>query len=94
MARRANVPSPRHLLTPPSLPPYRRPKANKVPVKTKADEDEHPRSSVASDDAKAGFYQPWNPEPIYPSGPYLWNANDKPPRMYSVAKLALLTTKN
>jgi len=96
MARRANnAPSPHHLLTPPPLPPYRRPEANKVPVKTKTDKHERPRSSVASDDAKAGFYQPWNPEPIYPNAPYLWNANDKPPRTYhSIARLELSAIKN
>jgi len=37
-------------------------------------------ATVASNDAKAGLYQSWSPEPIYPSGPYLWNPNDKPPR--------------
>jgi len=84
MSRRTDhLPSPRHLLTPPPLPPYRRPQDNKVSdTKTETDDEEHGRSSVATDDAKAGFYQPWRPEPIYPSAPYLWNSNDQPHRMF------------
>jgi len=76
MARRS--PYSRHLVTPPPVPPYRRP----VPVDTKTKEDVHGRSAVASDDAKAGLYQPWNPEPLFHGGPYLWNPNNKPFRTY------------
>ena len=83
MARRSPTAlSARLFLTPPPVLPYRRPEAHQVPVDAQTDEDVHGQSSVASDDAKAGVYQPWNPEPIYQSGPYLWNPNKKPPRMY------------
>jgi len=78
----------RLLLTPPPLPPYRRPHAGaaaarQVPARTRIDEHERERASVASDYAKAGFYQSWNAEPVlHHGGPYLWNPNNKPPRMY------------
>jgi len=80
MARRR--PYARHLLTPPPLPSYRRPEGRQVPVETQTDEEVHGQSSVEEDDAKAGLYQPWNPEPIYDGGPYLWNPNNKPFRTY------------
>ena len=84
MARRsaaATAPAVRLLLTPPPPPPYRRPGAEQVPAAAAYDDDGGGRTvSVASDDAKAGLYQPWNPEPIYHGGPYLWNPNNKPRR--------------
>ena len=83
MARRtSSALSARRLLTPPRLPPYRRPEGPQVLDETKTDEDVHGQSAVGSDDAKAGLYQPWKPEPIYPSAPYLRNPNNKPPRTY------------
>jgi len=69
-------------LTPPPPPPYRRPADQRAPAKT--DQDRDGRVSVASDDAKAGFYQSWIAEPIYRGGPYLWNPNNRPDRMYII----------
>ena len=82
MARRKSYA--RHRLTAPPVPSYRRPKARQVPVE---DDEVHGGSSVAEDDAKAGLNQPWNPEPIYHGGPYLWNPNNRPFRMSLSSRL-------
>jgi len=71
-----------HALTPPPLPRYRHPDPRQRVDHDDEDELHGQSASVADDDAKAGLYQPWNPEPIFDAGPYLWNPNNKPFRTY------------